>query len=86
MPDERVRDEFVGGEWEGLERRVEIGDAVLDEQADEVQAADGEFPLGSREDGTANMRRYEQRTYMTVRRGLQVSENNSSPIVIVERL
>lgn len=31
VPDERIRDEFVGGEREGLERRVEIGDAVLDE-------------------------------------------------------
>jgi len=69
VPDERVRDEFVGGEWEGLERRVEIGDAILDEQPDEVQAADGEFPLGLWEDGTTHVRQYEQRTYMTARRG-----------------
>jgi hypothetical protein len=59
VPDERIRDEFVGGEREGLERRVEIGDAVLDEQADEVQASDGEFTLGPREDGAVSIRRYE---------------------------
>jgi hypothetical protein len=51
VPDERVRDQFVGGERERLERRVEICDAVLDEKADEVEAADGEFALGVREDG-----------------------------------
>lgn len=56
MPDERIRDEFVGGEREGLERRVEIGDAVLDEQADEVQASDGEFTLRAREDRTVDIR------------------------------
>ena len=61
MPDERIRDEFVSREREGLERRVEIGDAVLDEQADEVQTSDGEFTLGAREDGTVRIRRYEQR-------------------------
>jgi len=62
VPDKRVRDEFVGGEREGLERRVEIGDTVLDEQADEVQASDGEFTLRAREDRTVNIRRYEPRT------------------------
>jgi hypothetical protein len=62
MPDEWVRNEFVGWEREGLECRVEIGDAVLDEQADEVQASDGEFTLGAREDGTVHIGRYEQRT------------------------
>ena len=56
VPDERVRDEFVGREREGLERRVEIGDAVLDEQADEVQASDGEFTLRAREDRTVGIR------------------------------
>ena len=50
MPDERVRDQFVRWEWERLECRVEVGDAILDEQADEVEAADGEFALGRRKD------------------------------------
>jgi hypothetical protein len=62
VSDKRVRDDFVGGEREGLERRVEIGDAVLDEQADEVQASDGEFTLRAREDRAVGIRRYEQRT------------------------
>lgn len=55
MPDERVRDEFVCGEGERLERRMEIGNAVLDEEADEVEAADGKFTLGARQDGTVRV-------------------------------
>ena len=58
MADERVRDQFVSGEWERLERRVKIGDAVLDEQANEVQAANGEFALGLREDGAVYSERF----------------------------
>ncbi len=34
---------------------MEIGDAVLDEQADEVEAADGIFTLGVWEDGTVSL-------------------------------
>ena len=55
MPDERVRDEFIRGERERLERRMEICDAVLDKETDEVEAADGKFTLGAREDGTMRL-------------------------------
>jgi hypothetical protein len=33
---------------------MEVGDAVLDEQADKVEATDGEFTLGVWEDGTVS--------------------------------
>ena len=51
MPYERIRDELVRGERERFQRRVEVGDAVLYKQTDEVEPADGEFTLGRREDG-----------------------------------
>lgn len=50
MPDKWVLIDLVRGEREGLESGVEVGDAVLGEETDEVQAADGEFALGGRED------------------------------------
>lgn len=51
MADVWVRHEGVGGQGQGLERGVEVGDAVLREQADEVQTADGELARGGRQDG-----------------------------------
>lgn len=43
MRDVRVGRERVRAEGEGLERGVEVGNAVLREEADEVQAAQGVF-------------------------------------------
>ena len=41
--DERICGEGVGWEGQGFERGVEVGDAVLGEEADEVQPAEGVF-------------------------------------------
>ena len=52
----RVCGERVGGEGEGLERGVEVGNAVLCEQADEVQAAEWELAGRRGEDGAVALR------------------------------
>ena len=49
MRNERVRRERVCGQGQGLEGRVEVRDAVLREEPDEVEAADGELARGGRE-------------------------------------
>ena len=43
MRNVRVRRERVGGEGEGFECGVEVGNTVLCQQADEVQAAEWEL-------------------------------------------
>ena len=53
---DRVRDvgicgKRVGGQRERFERRVEVGNAVLREQTDEVQSADGVLARGRWQDG-----------------------------------
>ncbi len=61
---------------------MEIGDAVLDEQADEIETAYGEFTLGVREDGTVqSVSIYEQRTEQW-----WGCRKSNSPVVIVECL
>ena len=55
MADVRVRRERVGGERQRLERRVEVGDAVLGEETDEVQAADGVLAGRWREGGAGRV-------------------------------
>jgi hypothetical protein len=51
VPDVRVLVQRVAAERERLERGVKVGDAVLGEQAGELQPADGVFAWGGREDG-----------------------------------
>lgn len=46
MRDEGIRCERVGGEREALKRRMEVGDAVLREQSDEVEPAYWVFAWG----------------------------------------
>lgn len=41
--DVRICSEGVGREWKGFECRVKVCDAVLREQADEVQSSEGVF-------------------------------------------
>ena len=51
MRDVWVVGDGVCAQWQALERGVEVRYAVLGEEADEVEAADGVFALRGGEDG-----------------------------------
>jgi hypothetical protein len=51
----RVIIKFICGKGQRLQGSVEIGYAILGEQADEIQPSDREFAFGRREDGAVNM-------------------------------
>jgi len=52
MVNKRALSYLICREWEGFQGRVEIGNTVLCEEADEVQASNGVFSFRRREHRT----------------------------------